>query len=374
MAAEGLDGIVVTDTVLSDIDGQRGRLVIRGHDVEALVACAGFEHACALLEDGHFPERNRGDAVRARIGLAREAVFARLIDLGDALDRPDGMDALRAGLAHLSPPAGSARAELIAAPAVLAAAWWRRHSGEPPVAPDGTLGHAADFLRMIHGRRGDAARERALDVYLTTVVEHGLNASTFAARVVASTGSDDVSAIVAAVGALKGPLHGGAPGPVLDMLDGIGDLEGARTWIEGEVRAGRRIMGLGHRVYRVRDPRAAIFEAEVERLEREGAGSGRLALARAVERAAVEVLRERHPGRRLEANVEFYTALLLDAVGLPRQLFTPTFAVGRVAGWLAHVEEQRRTGRIIRPSSRYVGPLPAEAEGATVLARDAGTG
>jgi citrate synthase len=206
----------------------------------------------------------------------------------------------------------------------------------------------------------DAARARALDAYLVTVAEHGMNASTFTARVVASTGSDLVSAVVAALGALKGPLHGGAPGPVLDMLDAIGRPERAEAWLEAELAAGRRIMGLGHRVYRVRDPRAAVLEEAAARLEAAGVGSRYLRLARAVERAAVGVLARRHPGRRLETNVEFYTAVLLDAVGLPRALFTPVFAAGRVAGWLAHAAEQLAEARLIRPEQRYVGPRPSE--------------
>jgi citrate synthase len=211
---------------------------------------------------------------------------------------------------------------------------------------------------MALGTDPSPGRAQALDAYLVTVSDHGMNASTFAARVVASTASDMVSAVVAAVGALKGPLHGGAPGPVLDMLDAIGTPERAGAWIEGELAAGRRIMGMGHRVYRVRDPRAAVFERMIERLAQSEA-SERLALARAVERAAEDALRARHPERPLRANVEFFTAVLLEALGLPRVAFSPTFAVGRVAGWCAHFLEQRENGRLIRPASRYVGPAPA---------------
>ena len=278
------------------------------------------------------------------------------------------MDALRAGLAHLE-DAGAAEdthARIVGAAAVIAAAWARTRAGAEPVAPDPALPHAADFLRMatgaapVLGRAAapDAARSAGLDAYLVTVAEHGMCASTFTARVVASTRSDLVSAIVAAVGALKGPLHGGAPGPVLDMLDAIGEPERAEAWLEGELAAGRRIMGLGHRVYRVRDPRAAVLEAAVERLEAAGVASRYLRLARAVERAAVDVLARRHPERRLETNVEFYTAVILDAVGFDRELFTPTFAAARTVGWLAHAEEQLAAGRIIRPDQRYVGPRP----------------
>jgi citrate synthase len=210
---------------------------------------------------------------------------------------------------------------------------------------------------MATGGGADAA---ALEAYLVTVAEHGMNASTFAARVVASTGSDLVSSIVAGLGALKGPLHGGAPGLVLDMLDAIGEPERAEAWLKGELEAGRRIMGMGHRIYRVRDPRAAVLEKAVEALERGGVAGSRLRLARATEKAAETALSARHAGRPLRANVEFYTAVVLEAVGLPREAFTATFAVGRVAGWCAHVAEQRRVGKLIRPSARYVGPRSAQ--------------
>jgi len=211
------------------------------------------------------------------------------------------------------------------------------------------------------GLRENPARARALDTYWVTVSDHGLNASTFAARVVASTGSDVMPCLVAGLAALKGPLHGGAPGPVLDMLDATANTE-PRPWLERELAAGRRIMGMGHRIYRVRDPRAFVFERALLRLQSEDqADSGiaaRLAHARNVEQTAQALLSERHPERPLCANVEFYTALLLEAVGIPREAFTTTFAVGRCAGWLSHIEEQRHSGRLIRPAARYVGPLP----------------
>jgi citrate synthase len=258
---------------------------------------------------------------------------------------------------------------LTGATAVFAAAWHRRATGQPIVAPDLSLSHAADYLRMITGESAPPAHVDALDAYLCCVIDHGLNASTLAARVVASTGSDVVSAIVAAVGALKGPLHGGAPGPVLDMLDGIGTAERTRPWLLDEIRSGRRIMGMGHRVYRVRDPRAAALERAAARLEAAGTTGPRLALARAVEREAEAVLAERHPDRPLRANVEFYTAVLLEAVGVPRTLFSPTFAVSRVAGWCAHVDEQRRRGRLMRPLSNYIGVLPAASPAREVTAQ-----
>ena len=352
-SAGGLEGVVVAETRLSDVDGERGRLVVAGKDVEALAGAVSFEEAAALLWG--VPAA----AAKAGIAEGRVKAFGRLGRLGDALDRDGGMDALRASVAHLSEDDGFASpAAVTGAVATFAAAWARKRRGEAPVAPDASLGHAADYLRMTTGRAPDEARANGLDTYLVTVADHGMNASTFAARVVASTGSDMISAVVAAIGALKGPLHGGAPGPVLDMLDAIGAPDKAATWIEGELVAGRRIMGMGHRIYRVRDPRAAVLERATKRLEQAGISTGRLELARAVERAAEGALRARHPDRPLLANVEFYTAVLLDTVGLDRAEFSPTFAVGRAAGWTAHVEEQRATGRLIRPASTYVGPVP----------------
>jgi citrate synthase len=344
-AASGLEGVVAAQTRLSDVDGERGRLVIAGYDVEHLAAHASFERAVGLLWDGELRER--------ALGAGRAAAFERLGRVGDALDAADGMDALRCAAGHL---ATTTREELVGAVAVFAAAWARAQQGQPPIPPNASAPHAADYLRMASGCEPSPTAVRALDAYLVTVCDHGMNASTFAARVVASTGSDDVSAITAALGALKGPLHGGAPGPVLDMLDQIGEPGRAEAWLAAQLQAGKRIMGMGHRVYRTRDPRAEVLE---QALRRAGLSTPRLALARAVETAAEGVLRSRHPDRPLRANVEFYTAVLLDAVGLPRQLFTPTFAVSRVAGWLAHAAEQRASGRLIRPASMYVGPAPA---------------
>ena len=357
-ANDGLEGVVVAETRLSDVDGERGRLVVAGRDVERLAGEVSFEGTAALLWEA--------DPAAARAGIAegRARAFERLGRLGDALARPDGMDALRASVAHLSEGDGfGTPAAATGAVATFAAAWARTRRGERPLAPDASLGHAADFLRMVTAAAPSEAFAAALDAYLVTVADHGMNASTFAARVVASTGSDLISAVVAAIGALKGPLHGGAPGPVLDMLDAIGRPDRAAAWIDAELSAGRRFMGMGHRIYRVRDPRAAVLERTIQKLEQAGTSTGRLELARAVERAAEGALRHKHPDRPLRANVEFYTAVLLDTIGLDRAEFSPTFAAGRTAGWAAHVAEQRATGRLIRPASRYVGPAPHGSAG-----------
>jgi citrate synthase len=338
VSASGLEDVVAAVTRLSDVDGERGRLVIAGSPVEELAGTGSFEEVASRLLGRSVAPRDLGEA--------REAAFEQIAALGDALDLPDAMGALRAAIAHLTEAEPVA---IIGATAVFAAAWAR--GGKRPQRPDPKASHAADYLRMARGRPPSAAQVKALEAYLVTVVDHGMNASTFAARVVASTGSDMVSAVVAGLGALKGKLHGGAPGPVLDMLDAVGDSANARLWIEAALDRRERIMGMGHRVYRVRDPRAFVLERAVRELD----ASPRLALARAVEAEAERILAARHPDRPLKANVEFYTAVLLEAVGLPRTLFTPTFAVARVAGWCAHVEEQRLVGRLIRPKSRYAG-------------------
>jgi citrate synthase len=352
LIVNGLEGVVVAETRLSDVDGERGRLIVAGQDVESLAGSRSFEGVCALLWRSNEP------AVRAALAHGRARAWKRLPSLGDALEPSDGMEALRAAMAHLRAADAVDDADIVGAVAVFAAAWARRRGGHAPVAPDETAGHAADLLRMVSADPPAAARVRALETYLVTVADHGMNASTFTARVVASTGSDTVSAIVAAIGALKGPLHGGAPGPVLDMLDAIGEKGSAAAWLENEITAGRRIMGMGHRIYRVRDPRAAVLESALAELERSGLTTPRLALARAVEQVATGILRAKYPDRALLANVEFYTAVLLDAIGLPRALFAPMFAVSRAAGWCAHVAEQRAHGRLIRPASRYAGDVP----------------
>jgi citrate synthase len=230
----------------------------------------------------------------------------------------------------------------------------RRRRGQAAIAPDAALSQAADFLRMLRGLPAEPDHVAALDTYLVTVADHGLNASTFAARVVASTRAGVFSSVVAGLCALKGPLHGGAPGPVLDMLDAIGSEERIEPWLEQAIGRGDRLMGFGHRVYRVRDPHTDVLKGVAQSLRD---GDNRIRFAEAVEAGALRVLARLKPGRRLDTNVEFYTALLLEALGLDRALFTPIFAIGRVVGWTAHILEQTQTGRIIRPQSAYVGPL-----------------
>jgi citrate synthase len=362
----GLEDVVAAETILSDVDGAAGRLTIRGHTLDALAGRRSFEAIVGLLFKGFFDEL-RDDAphdaeITHSLGTARRDVWARCAPHLRALAALDVYDGVRAGVALLPDGDGLADAlRLVAAPAVLTPALLRLRDGLAPVEPDAALGHAADVLRMLTDAPPSSSHAAALDTYLVTVCDHGLNASTFAARVVASTRAGLASAVLAGLSALKGPLHGGAPGPVIAMLDAIAERGDARAWLEDALARGERLMGFGHRVYRVRDPRADALKAAVRRLGSGAAGS-RLALAERVERAALDLLREAKPGRALETNVEFYTALLLEAVGLPPVAFTCAFAMSRTAGWIAHAREQQSSGRLIRPQSRYIGPESSRAE------------
>jgi len=359
--SDGLEDVVAAETVLSEVDGQAGRLIIRGRSLDELAGRARYEDVLRLLWDGFFEALP--DDLQPGLGAARAAVFAEVQALDTGLLDRSPIEAMRALTARLADGDGLEVAlRLTAAPAVFTTAVVRSQAGEAPVAPDPGLGHAADILRMLKGRAPGLHEAAALDTYLVTVSDHGLNASTFAARVVASTRAGLTSAVLAGISALKGPLHGGAPGPVIEMLDEIGAPQNARAWLEQALARGDRLMGFGHRVYRVRDPRADALKRAVRRL---GEGSnvlpGRLAFAEAVEQGALAILRERKPDRRLETNVEFYTALLLEALAFPPGAFTCVFAMGRVGGWIAHAREQLAGGRLIRPQSVYVGPTPKAA-------------
>jgi len=353
---DGLENVVAAETVLSDVDGAAGRLVIRGLPLDALAGSVSYEHVLGLLWDGFFTALPR-DLTRP-LARARSRAFELTRNRLDAAHGLAPFDAVRLLMAALPDEADLETAlTIVAAPAVLLPAVLRQAHGELPVAPDPDLPHAADMLRMLLGTDAPAASAAALDTYLVTVSDHGLNASTFTARVVASTQAGLTSSVLAALGALKGPLHGGAPGPVLDMLDAIGAPEAAASWIEAALARGDRLMGFGHRIYRVRDPRADALNGALERLKATG-NVGRMELAMAVEREALAALGRHKPDRPLQTNVEFYTALLLEALGFPRQAFTAVFAAGRVGGWVAHAREQAGTGKLIRPRSMYIGPQP----------------
>jgi citrate synthase len=359
--SDGLEDVIAADTVLSEVDGKAGRLIIRGRTLDELAGRTSFEDLLQLLFQGFFEDLPTD--VGAALGAARVEVFAEVSALDTGLLDRTPIEAMRALTARLADGDDLEIAlRLIAAPAVFTAAVVRAQAGEAPIKPDPRLGHAADILRMLRDRPANRAEVEALDTYLVTVSDHGFNASTFAARVIASTRAGLTSAVLGGISALKGPLHGGAPGPVIDMLDGIGTPANARAWIEAALARGDRLMGFGHRIYKVRDPRADALKGAVRRLT---VGSnimpGRLEFAEAVEAAALAILKEKKPDRPLDTNVEFYTALLLEALAFPPSAFTCVFAMGRVAGWLAHAREQLAGGRLIRPQSRYIGPVPRKA-------------
>ncbi len=359
----GLEGVVAAKTLLSSVDGEAGELIIGGFQLEEFASRATFEETIYLLWEGHLPSQSELNALKETLASNRALPEATERLLAAAAERRvDVMDALRMGVDSLSLEVGAqpsdrtAALRLIARIPTIIATYARRRSGQPLVAPDPSLGEAANYLSMLTGEKPDDEHTRALDTYLNTVVDHGLNASTFTARVIASTGSDLVSALVGAIGALKGPLHGGAPGPALDMVFEIGSADRAEPYIRSKLEHGERLMGFGHRVYKVRDPRADVLAAASARLfERGSADRALYDLVLDVEQTALRLLEEYKPGRRLQTNVEFYTALLLHAIGLETDFFTPTFAMSRAAGWIAHYFEQQATGRIIRPQSVYAG-------------------
>lgn len=358
MATGGLEGVVAATTRLSEVDGERGALTVAGYPIDELAGRATFEETTWLLWHGALPTATELDGFRADLAGRRELPPALLTLIAECAGAgQDPMDTLRTAAAALSlVSSGDEPPAIVARFPTIVAARWRMGRGEAPVPPRRDLDHAANYLYMLSGREPGAERVRALETYLNTVVDHGLNASTFTARVITSTGSDLVSAVTGAVGALKGPLHGGAPGPALDMVFEIGAIERAEPVLRAKIERGDRLMGFGHRVYKVRDPRADVLAAAADRMFTRGGDMRLYSLARGVETIALRLLEEYKPGRRLQTNVEFYTALLLHGLGLDVPLFTPTFAISRVSGWIAHALEQRRANRIIRPQSAYEGP------------------
>ena len=372
-APRGLDGVVAAQTRLSHVDGLAGELIIGGYELKELAGHVSFEEAAHLLWRGSLPDRDTLAGMRREMAGLR-TVPKEAMGLIRAGAQAPPIDALRMACATLSldlpnpddisPAADLAAAKMLTArfPTIVAA-HARLATGKDPIAPREDLSLAANFLYMVHGKEPDPIAAKALDTYWVTVIDHGMNASTFAGRVIASTRSDMVSAVTGAIGALKGPLHGGAPGPVLDMLVDIGSADRAESWVRGEIEAGRRIMGFGHRVYKVRDPRAEVLSRVADEMSGAKLEDRKLFdLARSVEQTIVRVLDEVKPGRNLRTNVEFYTALVLQSLGLAPRSFVAMFACGRVAGWCAHVIEQHAEDHLIRPQSEYVGPRGQRVE------------
>lgn len=366
----GLNGVAVADTAIGTVHGDEGFYHYREYDATELARSVGFEDAWFLLDQGHLPAPTEREAFRAAIATMRHvpaelapivrataqlggAPLARLRTVVSAAAGPLGL----APMLDLRPDERRDQALHLAAmvPAVLAHLH-RAAAGETPVEADPSLGHAAAYLYEVTGERPDPAHARALEQYLMLTIDHGFNASTFTGRVVASTGADLTDVVCAALGALAGPLHGGAPSRALDALDAIGTPERAADWVRGEVDAGRRIMGFGHAVYRAPDPRSALLREVANDL-----GGELVERAIAIETEILTTLAEIKPGRPLPSNVEFYAGVIMETVGLPRSMFTPTFAVSRTVGWVCHALEQAAAGKLIRPAARYVGPEPHRA-------------
>jgi citrate synthase len=368
----GLEGVVVAETGVGDVRGLEGFYHYRQYDAVALAKSRPLEDIWRLIFDGALPATTtERDAFAAEVRPVRavpESVFRVLPAIAAADETFVPLDAVRTAMSLLGSASGfrpsldidrrELRAnalQVCATLPTLITALWRLRRGLEPVAPHPTLGYAANYLFMMHGEVPAPEHAAAVEKYLISTIDHGFNASTFTARVITSTGADLGAAIVGAIGALSGPLHGGAPSRALDMLDQIGTADRAEAWLRAAVEHGDRLMGFGHRVYKTDDPRSLMLREVAESL-----GGEKMELARHIEATAIDVLAELKPGRKLYTNVEFYAGIVMDSCGVPRELFTPTFASSRAIGWCAHILEQAADNRLIRPSAHYRGAPPPQ--------------
>ncbi|MDO0937186.1 citrate synthase/methylcitrate synthase [Streptomyces sp. DG2A-72] len=363
----GLAGVVVTDTEIGDVRGLEGFYHYRQYSAVELAQARSFEDVWHLLVLGELPDAERGAAFSAKTAALRrlpDEVRVALPVIAAASARSGPLASMRTALSLLGAAKGfrpvydidadgRRRDALVAAAAVptLLTALHRLGIGLEPVEPREDLSYAANYLYMLTGSEPDPQRTRAIEQYLISTIDHGFNASTFTARVITSTGADVAACLVGAVGALSGPLHGGAPSRALDTLDAIGTPERIDSWIRERVLAGERIMGFGHPVYRTEDPRSRMLREIAQSF-----GGPRVDFAVEVERRVEAILAELKPGRELHTNVEFYAGVVMELCGLPREMFTPTFAAARAVGWSANILEQAEDSKIIRPVARYVGP------------------
>lgn len=358
----GLEGVVAASTELSHVFGEEGKLVYRGYDIHELAGKASFEEVAHLLWLGHLPNREELAELEEKFGANRILPQPVIDGLRQVPKDANPMDALRTGVSLLGAvdednfngtPTLDEAIELAARFPAILAAFSRLREGKEPVQGRADLNTAQNYLYQLTGTEPEEKHWKPLETYLVLLADHGLNASTFTARVIASTDSDMASALTGAVGALKGPAHGGAPAKVLDMLNEIGTADNVDAWLTNALDSGERIMGFGHRVYKAEDPRAEILRGMAET----ASTPEFYALSKTTEDRALALLDERKPGRKLYTNVEFYSAAVLAAVGLAGDMFPPTFAVSRSVGWSAHVLEQVANQRLIRPQSEYIGPM-----------------
>ncbi|WP_028401415.1 citrate synthase/methylcitrate synthase [Ectobacillus panaciterrae] len=365
MIQKGLKNIVAAETAISLVDGENGRLIYRGYDVKELALNFSFEEIAYLIWYGYLPGDQEKQAISELLKNNR-VLPSHVYELIKILPSDmEMMSQIRTAVSALGTkefgwkPTVEQAIQLTAVIPTITAMIYRKGNGEEIVQPNMELGHVENYLYMLTGNRPSFTHVKALEAYMILTMEHGMNASTFASRVVASTESDMVSAVTGAIGAMKGPLHGGAPTGVIDMLNEITDKETAEIWMRNKLDNKEYLMGFGHRIYRTRDPRA---EALSEITKRIGTDDGWLELALYVERLAIQLLNEYKPGRRLSTNVEFYAAAVMRAIDMSSCLFTPTFTVSRMVGWTAHVIEQSIDNTIFRPEAKYVGKQPAECE------------
>jgi citrate synthase len=355
----GLEGIIGAQTAISHVDGANGRLIYQGYVIADLAEDMSFEEVAFLLWKGRLPNKAELEAQAMELAANRELTPAAAVALHALPKETDPMDVLRSvvsvqGVEHrLAQPTPPLAVHATASFPTILATFYRRQLGGGPIEPRRELGHAANYLYMMNGKESSPEMVRALNTYLVLLADHGMNASTFTARVIASTESDLTSCLVGAIGALKGPAHGGAPSAVLEQHEQIREAGDAESYMRDMRKRKERFMGFGHRVYRVYDPRAKILKEMCERMNPQF-----YELAARIEEIALRILHEEHPERPQSVNVEFYSAGVLQAIGLPKEFFTPTFASARVAGWSAHVLEQAAHNRIIRPQSEYIGPEP----------------
>ncbi len=363
---KGLDNIYVAETSMSHIDGLKGKLTIRGFPLEEFASTKTNEEVSYLLMHGRFPTPEELD-VHSREMRSNRGLPEATYDLIEAAARAGvhSMSALQMAVSSLSIEFGDVGSEdiervkhvglqIVAKVPTILASYWRLRDGKQRIAPREDLGQAENFLYMLNGEVPSPEEARGLETYLNVVADHGFNASTFVARAIVSTNSDIISALAGAIGSLKGDKHGGAPGPALDMIYEIGEVENVRSYVEKKLANKEVIMGFGHRVYRVRDPRAYVLSDAAEKLY---VGEKREFYEKviAMEQEILKALAELKPGRKIMTNVEFFTALVLQGVGLRTDIFSSMFAMGRIAGWVAHIVEQYSDNRLIRPRAKYVG-------------------
>jgi len=368
IAPPGLKGLAVADTLLGGVRGQEGFFHYRQFDAAALARTSTLEDVWTLQIDGELPPAVPSLEVGPMRVLPQP--ICRLLDTASA-QVCNPMSVLRIGLLALADLEGRVAGldrtgmelrddalRLAAVVPTILARHHRRRVGLDPIEPDPSLGHAADYMWMSTGTDASPAAVSAVERYLVATVDHGFNASTFTARVVASTGADMAGSLVAAIGALTGPLHGGAPSRCIEMIEQIGEASRAADWVRARISTGEKIMGFGHAVYRAEDPRGVVLREAAEAI-----GGDLVESAAAIEGEILDVLAERKPDARIVTNVEYWASVVLELAGLPREMFTPTFSVSRSIGWSAHVIEQAGVGKIMRPSARYVGPAPVVAAG-----------